>query len=233
MRCGTVRVGVGFGIALLSLNCLATSGCIRRVRRSEPAPTATTTTATTTSATTTTTTTTTNQAGSEFSAHALPVFRLVTNEALIDSPSRLLVLQVRLESVGEGGYAFTPQDLTIALPDGTQGRFFDRPRALELLRRTTIADADFNYLQRDGHAPGGIDPYSRVPLAEMVGNNLLSNGSFSQGAALQGYLVVDIGTARTSLDGAVVEVVAHRLADATPSRSTFQLATVPRAGTAQ
>ncbi|MDX2168806.1 MAG: hypothetical protein SF182_17165 [Deltaproteobacteria bacterium] len=188
------------------------SGCFRQVRSAGPAPSAAGGTAT-----------------GEFTTHALPVYRLATSEVLVDSPSRLVVFQVRLEG-GDSSYAFTPRDLTIALPDGTQAVIFDQARAVELLRRTTIANADFSYLQRDGHVPGGIAPYSRQPIAEMVASRLLSEGSFGAGEALQGYVVADVGTARMSLDGTVVEVTARRLPDAAPTRATFVLATAPAVG---
>jgi len=214
MRRGmTWRLGILAAIALVLTSGLGATGCFRRVRR----PAATSAAA----------------APSDFTAHALPIYRLVTSEVLIDSPSRLLVLQVRLESLGPTTYAFAPQDLRIALPDGSQARVFDRPRAIELLRRTAIADADFNYLLRDDHVPGGIAPYSRQPIADLVGSRLLAEGVFGAGQALQGYAVIDIGSARMSLDGTVVEVTAHRLTDSVPSRSTYQLATSPAASEAR
>jgi hypothetical protein len=211
MRCGTVRVGVAVSTVLLMIGGVSSSGCFRRVRTTA-APGAPAV----------------NVAPGEFSTHALPVFRLVTSEVLIDSPSRLLVFQIRLDS--ETTFAFEPQDLTVALPDGSQAQVFDRARATELLRRTIIADADFSYLQRDGHAPGGIAPYSRQAIADMVAGRLLVEGLFGAGQPMQGYAVVDVGTARMSLEGAVVEVTAHRVADAAPTRSTFVLATAPAVG---
>lgn len=214
MRCGTVRVGVAVSTVLLMIGSLSSTGCIRRVRptagAAAPAAAA---------------------APGEFSTHALPVFRLVTSEALIDSPSRLVVFQVRLDS--DTTYAFDPRDLTVTMPDGAQAKVFDRARAMELLRRTTIADADFSYLQRDGHAPGGIPPYSREAIAEMVASRLLFEGAFGAGQPMQGYAVVDVGAARMSLDGVVVAVTAHRLADAQVTRSTFVLASRPAVGAAR
>jgi hypothetical protein len=215
MWCGSVRVGVVVGALLVLLGSLTSSGCIRRVGQPSAAPA-------------------TSQAASTISTHALPVFRLVTSEVLIDAPSRLLVLQVRLEGGGDAAaYAFALQDLTVTLPDGTQARVFDRARAIELLRRTTIADADFGYLLRDGHAPGGIAEYSRAQISDMVAGRLLSNGVFGAGQALQGYAVVDIGTARMSLDGTVVDVIANRVDDFAPARASFQLTSAPTAGAAR
>ena len=214
MWCGSVRVGVMVGALLVLAGSLTSSGCIRRVRQPAAAPA-------------------TSQAASTISTHALPVFRLVTSEVLIDAPSRLLVLQIRLEGGDATAYAFALQDLTVTLPDGTQARVFDRARAIELLRRTTIADADFGYLLRDGHAPGGIAEYSRAQISDMVAGRLLSNGVFGAGQALQGYAVVDIGTARMSLDGTVVDVIANRVDDFAPARASFQLTSAPTAGAAR
>jgi hypothetical protein len=198
------------GALILSLG---NSACVRRSRQPLPPPTDTIAQAT------------------DFTANALPVYRLVTQESLIDIPSRLLVLQVRLEGSGTASYMFNAQDLIIALPDGTHARVFDRARAQELLRRTLIAEADFVYQQRAGYEPGGIAPYSRQAIADMVATRLLTEGSFDAANPLQGYVVVDTGVARSTLDGTTVEVVAHRAADAAPARFAYELATAPHDAT--
>ena len=197
-----------WAVAMVLAGGLATSACVRRVR----APTATADGVLT---------------ATDFTVHALPIYRLVTSETLIDTPSRLLVLQVRLEGTGEASYMFAAQDLVIALPDGTRAHVFDRARAVELLRRTAIAQADFSYLQRGGYVPGGIAGYSRRPLADLVSSRLLTEGTFDAATPLQGYVVVDTGAARTTLDGAVVEVVARRMTDSARTRFAYQLATAP------
>jgi len=214
MRRGAGRwVEIAALAGLVLVSGLLASGCVRRVIRSAPAAAAAPAQPT------------------DFTAHALPIYRLVATPMLIDLPSQLLILQVRLESPDGTSYAFTPRELAIILPDGTHARVFDRPRAFELLRRTTIADADFGYLLRDGHPPGGIAPYSRAAIADMVAGRLLADGLFGSGQALQGYVVVDVGAARTSLEGAVVEVVATRLTDSVPSRATYRLsAPAPSSG---
>ncbi|MEO8601272.1 MAG: hypothetical protein ABI629_01715 [bacterium] len=206
------RLGVAGLVGIALASGLGLSACVRRVRP-------------------TTAVIPTSAAATDFTAHALPIYRLVTNEALIDTPSRLLVLQVRLEAASDAGYSFAAQDLVIVLPDGTKARIFDRARAFELLRRTTIAEADFGYLQRPGYVPGGIAPYSRQPLVDMVGSRLLSDGIFDAANPLQGYVIVDTGAARTTLDGATVEVVAHRMTDSAPTRVAYQLVTAPQPAT--
>jgi hypothetical protein len=164
-----------------------------------------------------------------FSAHAIPLYRLVPNQGEIDTPSRLLVLQLRLEGGGDSGYAFSTQDLAIVFADGSRARVFDRARAFELLRRTIIAEADLSYLRRRPYVPGGIAPPARQPVAERVAGRLLGDGMFDAANPLQGFVIVDTGAARTSMDGAVVEVLAHRLSDSAPSRVAYQLATAPHA----
>lgn len=168
--------------------------------------------------------------GPGFLVATLPVYRLVTSEYLLDVPSRLVVLQVRLESTGTDSFTARAQDLAIVLPDGTQARVFDAERARILLRRTLIAEADLNYLQRPDHQAGGVSPFARTALAEMISANLLAAGSFGPGEALQGYLVIDTGQAVASLDGVRVELVARRLGDDAPTRYAQQPGSTPIAG---
>jgi hypothetical protein len=163
----------------------------------------------------------------DFSVVAVPVYRLVTSPAVLDSPSRLLVVQLRIVSTGEHSYTVAPGDLTVALPDGTHARIFDRARADELLRRTLLAEADMSYLLRPGHVPGGVGTFSAGALAEMIERNLLAEGTFSPGQPLQGYVVIDTGQAMMSLDGASFEVIARRVGDDAPARYAYQVATAP------
>jgi hypothetical protein len=161
---------------------------------------------------------------------ALPVYRLVTSPAALDSPSRLLVIQVRMATTTDAVLQFLPHDLSLQLPGGAQGHIFDRARAQELLRRTIVAEADLGYLQHpDAHPPGGINEYVRPQLADMVRAHLLEGGSFGPGDVLRGYVVVDTRVPLFTLDGAAMEVVVHRAADAAPLRSAYQFASVPAA----
>ncbi len=162
-----------------------------------------------------------------FFVAAVPVYRLVTSEYLLDVPSRLLVLQVRLESTGSDSFSARVQDLGIVLPDGSPARVFDATRARVLLARTLLGEADLGYLQRAERLPGGISAYSRSALADMVSANLLEEGAFGPGQPLQGYVVIDTGQALPSLDGAAFELVARRLGDDTPTRYARQLGPTP------
>ncbi|MBX3026248.1 hypothetical protein KF840_15165 [bacterium] len=161
----------------------------------------------------------------DFNAVALPVYRLVANPPLLDAPSRLLVVQLRITSTGDHSYTVTPGDLTVALPDGTHARIFDTARADQLLRRTHLAEADMSYLLRANHVPGGIATYSSDALAQMVGSNLLAEGTVAPGQPLQGYIVIDTGQPMLSLDGASFEVIARRVGDYAPARYAYQVAT--------
>jgi len=200
-------------VAVLLLACVA-GGAVGCVRRRVPAAAAAQPGA---------------QAASPITVTALPVFRLITTPVLVDSPSRLLVIQVRLSTGSEGAYHFAPDGLVLTLPNGGRARVFDRDRALILLQRTSLAEANLNYLQQPDHPEGGVNPYVRPQLAEMVGSQLLTYGVFGGGQVLQGYLVVDTGESLMSLDGAAIEVVAYRLSDSTPRRDTYQFATAPAA----
>jgi hypothetical protein len=162
---------------------------------------------------------------------AIPVYRLVTSPGLLDLPSRLLVMQVRIEGTGASSYTFSAGDLTVALPDGTPVRVFDRGRVDELLRRTLIAEADMSYLMRPGHLPGGLGRFAATAITEMVERNLLWRGTFGPGEPLQGYVVIDTGRALLSLDGVSFEVVARRQGDEVPARYAYQFAAAPPATT--
>jgi hypothetical protein len=168
---------------------------------------------------------------SAFTAVAVPRYRLVAAPALLDAPSRLVVVQLRMEATGDQRYTVSAGDVTIALPDGTHARIFDRARAGELLRRAILADADMAYRQRPDHVPGGIDAYSSAAFSEMVRNNLLGEGTVSSGQPVQGYVVIDTGQALTSLDGTSFEVIARRVGDYAPARYAYQYATAGAATT--
>jgi hypothetical protein len=167
----------------------------------------------------------------DFSLVALPVYRLVASPGLLDSPSRLLAVQVRIEGSGSASYSFAPDDLSIALPDGSQARIFDSARAALLLQRALLADADMSYLLRPDHLPGGLGTFSAGALSSMVQQNLLAPGTFGPGQALQGYVIIDTGQPMMTLDGASFAVVARRIGDDAPARYAYQLATAPQAET--
>lgn len=167
----------------------------------------------------------------DFSVVALPVYRLVASPGLLDTPSRLLAVQVRIEGSGSASYAFEPDDLTIALPDGSQARIFDRPRAIGLLRRAQLANADMSYLLGADYRPGGLGNFSAGTLSTMVQQNLLGPGTFGPGQPLQGYVIIDTGQPMVTLDGASFAVIAHRVGDDAPARYAYQLATVPNPST--
>jgi hypothetical protein len=170
-------------------------------------------------------------AATDFQVVAIPVYRLVASPGLLDLPSRLLVVQLRIEGTGDASYTFSPGDLTVALPDGTRARLFDPARVDEVLQRTLIAEADMSYLMRPGHLPGGIGKFSAAAVAEMIARNLLGPGTFGPGQPLQGYVVIDTGEALLSLDGASFEVIARRQGDDAPARYAYQFAAAPTGAT--
>ena len=155
---------------------------------------------------------------------ALPAYRLVTSPLLVDAPSRLLVIQVRLSSTDDRALSLTPEDLAVVLPTGEPRRVFDRGRALELLRRTMLAQGDLSYARGDSYLPSGLDDSARPQLTDMVMSNLLTQGPLTRDYTVQGYVVVDTGVALSSLNGASLEVVAHRLSDAEPARGIYPFA---------
>lgn len=161
-------------------------------------------------------------AAGELAVSARPAYRLVTSPILADAPSRLLVLQVRVNSGDDRALTLAADDLAIILPTGEQRRVFDRGRALELLRRTTLAEADFSYTRQEGYVPGGVDAAVLPELNALVVSQLLNEGAFTGGYVVQGYVVVDTGVALASLDGSSFHAVAYRLSDSVPAQGTYQ-----------
>jgi len=157
----------------------------------------------------------------DFIVSALPVYRLVVNQALLDLPSRLLVFQLRLSGSQVGVLSVTGDNVQLVLPNGEPGRVFDRGRATELLHRATLADADLAYVRR-GAPPGGFDEVRRQQMAESIATNLLSDGVFTSDQPMQGYVVVDTLTPLASLDGVVFQVTAYRLSDGAAAHGAYR-----------
>lgn len=169
----------------------------------------------------------------ELSVGARAAYRLVLAPGLADLPSRLLVLQVRVASSGDAALTIDPQDISFTLPNGASGRVFDRPRAVEVLHRTLLADADWSYLQSAGdHPPGGLDDAERSGLVDVILGNLLADQAFGGGDGAQGFIVVDTGAPLPSLDGATLQIVAHRLRDSSPVTAPYQFTAAPTAAAA-
>jgi hypothetical protein len=159
---------------------------------------------------------------------AVPLYRLVANPLLLDAPSRLLVLQLRVGTVLDRPLSVTPDDVALVLANGQRGRVFDRGRAMELIRRTMLAEADLAYLQRhEGYVSGGLDESARAGLSEMIVTNLLSEGAFTNEYPAQGYVVIDTSVPLASLQGTALEVVAYRLSDSAPAQGTYQFTAAP------
>lgn len=169
---------------------------------------------------------------SGLSVTALLVYRLISMPTFADSPSRLLVVQVRLRSSIDSALSIGPDNIALNLPNGAAARLFDRPRAVEILRRTMLADADVSYLQRGGdHPPGGLDASAQARLGDLVLGNLLTDEAFASGQDLLGFVVVDTTVPLASLDGAQLQVVAYRLRDAAPVTAAYQFTPPPSAAT--
>jgi hypothetical protein len=160
---------------------------------------------------------------------AVPAYRLIVSPGLADLPSRLLVLQVRMTTTGDAALSVAPDDLTLTLPGGRPARIFDRARAMELVRRTTLGDASLSSLSGNGAAnPGGIATDTQSQVADTVMGNLLADGVFIRGQNLQGFVIADTSTPLTSLDGASLGVTAYRLRDGVAVQTAYQFVTAPQ-----
>jgi len=167
---------------------------------------------------------------SGLSVGAVPAYRLAASPSLADFPSRLLVLNVKVESNAEGVLSVAPEDFTLQLPNGQQGRVFDRARAIEILHRATLGDANLAYLAQSGsHLYGGLSEEARAELNDRVLGQMFTAMVFMKGQAIQGFIVVDTGTPFASLTGGSLQVVAYRLRDATPVTTVYPFAAPPAA----
>jgi hypothetical protein len=163
----------------------------------------------------------------------VPAYRLILSPHLADAPSRLLVLHARLEALNDETLRLSPGDVTLRLPDGSPGKVFDPPRAIELLRRTDIGAADLSYVGREaGFRPGGLPQAAKPAIKEEITTNLLYAGDFDRRQPIDGYLVVDTEAPLADLDGVVLEIVASRVDDTTALRYTYRFAHAAIAGEA-
>lgn len=167
---------------------------------------------------------------SGLSVGAVPAYRLAAGPWLADFPSRLLVLNIKVATNTEGVLTIAPEDFTLQLPNGQQGRVFDRARAVESLHRGTLADANLAYLAQSGSHPyGGLSEEARAQLNDRVSGQLFTAMAFMSGQAIEGFIVVDTGVPFASLNGGSLQVVAYRLRDATPVTTLYPFAAPPPA----
>jgi hypothetical protein len=154
---------------------------------------------------------------------ALPVYRLIPAGEPLDAPARLLVLQVRVTDASDEPLALTADDFDLVLPGGQHGRTFDRPRAIELLRRTRLADLDLPSLQQGATAPpGGLPEAARAALSDAIAGDLVHEAVIAQNSVLSGYVIIDTRLAVTSLAGATLSVTAHRVSDTTAVTAAYR-----------
>jgi hypothetical protein len=154
---------------------------------------------------------------------AVPAYRLATSPSLVDYPSRLFVINVRVGTTLGGALTVAPDGIVLTLPNGQQGRVFDRPRAVEVLHRGTLADVNLAYLNQDGgYHPGNLGDEARLQLTDTVLSHLLSDSAFIAGQEVEGFVVVDTLSSFASLNGGSLQVTAYRMRDATPVTAVYQ-----------
>ena len=154
---------------------------------------------------------------------ALPVYRLIVSDVLADVPSRLIAVYVRVYAKDDARVNVSTNDMTLSLLSGEQGRVFDRARAVQILHRTTLGDADLSYLQ-GAHAPGGLGGYSQSQLTAVVLNRLFNDTVLStSNSPVEGYVIVDTLQAVPSLTGASMAITVHAVDDGTPMQATYEI----------
>lgn len=157
---------------------------------------------------------------------AVPSYRLIVEARDADSPSRLLLLYTRVETVSDDSLRFDPSQAKLVLPDGTRAGVFDRARASTLLDRTELGSWDLSYT-RDAsrrRSSGGFPPAIARQLKEQVRGTLLDATELRRGQPVMGFLLVDTGVPLASLERASLEVVARRVGDAQAVREVYQFA---------
>ena len=155
---------------------------------------------------------------------ALPVYRLVVSDVLADVPSRLIAVYVRVYAKDDTQVNVSANDISLTLLSGEPGRVFDDPRAVELLHRTTLGDADLSYLQQYSHTPGGLGEYTHSELTATVLSRLFSDTVLSSSnSPVEGYVIVDTVQPVASLAGASMAITARRVDDGAPLQATYQI----------
>lgn len=144
-----------------------------------------------------------------------------------NAPSRLLVVQASVEPSEATTIAVDYREFRLTLPDGSVAQIFDPERASTLVRRTLLAGPPVQggFAAVPGQTtPGAVPTPLRRRLEQDVLANVFDSGEASAGQGLHGYLVLDTGRPFASLDGAVLEVIAHRGGDSATIQGSYRFA---------
>jgi hypothetical protein len=154
-----------------------------------------------------------------------PSYRLLPSPALVSAATRLFVLHANLENVSGEILDFEPGRARLVLPDGTEGRVFDRSRAAELVRRTALA---LPGPEAGGDSRAGGPDILREPVLSRlrieIVRSLLGPESLDPREILEGYVVIDTERPLSSLGGVMLEILATRVRDETVVREAYEFA---------
>lgn len=143
-------------------------------------------------------------------ARANPVFRLVIPPRPVDEPARLVAVFVRIENVDHRNLLIRPDRVRLELPDGSKRFALDKPRAIEILKRSLLARYDLYY--RDDQPalpPSGLTREQQEYWTWRFQQDLLDATELAPGDTVEGFVVVDTGQRFRTLEDTVVEAIPH------------------------
>jgi hypothetical protein len=143
-------------------------------------------------------------------ARANPVFRLVVPPRPLDEPARLVAVFVRIENIDDGDLLIRPDRVRLELPDGARRFALDKPRAIEILKRSLLARYDLYYLDDDPPPPrGGLSRQQQEYWTQRFHEDLLDDTRLAPGQSVEGFVIVDTGRRFRTLEDTVVEAIPH------------------------
>lgn len=142
-------------------------------------------------------------------------YRLIISPKLRDAPSRLWAVHVRIETFDDTPLRIDAEGAHLILADGTRAHPLDQPRVEALLKRTEIGAGDLSYVPpgTSRHPTGGLSASQKKEARKKILASPFVAGEVTRSRPIEGYMVVDAKQELSSLEGAVIEVVATRIND--------------------
>lgn len=142
-------------------------------------------------------------------ARAHPAFRLVIPPRPIHAPTRLVVVFVHIENIDDVSLLIRPDLIRLELPDGSTRFALDKPRAVEILKRSLLARFEPARPHDSGRSGSGLTKADQRRWERRFREELLSNTRLGPGEAVEGFVIVDTTRTFVTLDDTVVQAIAE------------------------